>query len=144
MKKRRVWRYSCEFCRKSGCHGGHMRDHELRCFRNPNRRCIVCSRQWPIPELAEPMAAMANINEATEPAMLAAVREIVEACPACMCAAISQAPLPMVRWDIPGGFFLGEWHEGRHGESRYRVTWDYKKERDAYRADQRAEETSYL
>lgn len=113
-----------------------MQTHERRCFRNPQRECVVCNRQWPIPELAAPIAAMANIDESTEKAMIAAVSEVVEGCPACICSAISQAPLPMVEWDTPGGYFLGEWHDGPSGKYRYRVNWNYKTERDAYRASE--------
>lgn len=134
MKKRKVWRYSCDYCRKSGCHGGHMRDHECRCFRNPNRHCIVCERQWPVPELAEPMAAMAKITKESEKAMIAAVSEVVESCPACICSAIAQAPLPTLEHQAPGGTDLeGNWQDGISYKYRYRPDWEYKKEREAYR-----------
>lgn len=101
-----------------------MRDHECRCFRNPNRHCIVCDRQWPIPELAAPMAAMANITKETEKAMIAAVSEVVESCPACICSAISQAPLPTIEYETPSEYVHTH---------RYHVEWNYKAERDAYR-----------
>lgn len=140
MKKRHVWRYTCEHCKKSNCSGGAMAQHELRCFRNPARCCPVCEAQWPLDWLVEPMKALEEIEEATEEALIAKLREAVEGCPACMCAAIMQAKLPMIEWDTPGEYHFGEFCPGSHGSYRYRVKWDYGKERDAYRAEQRASE----
>lgn len=42
MKKKRVWRYYCDFCKKSGCSSGHMKKHEARCTMNPDRECGFC------------------------------------------------------------------------------------------------------
>ena len=42
MKVKRVNRYYCEYCKKAGCAGGHMRKHEERCTLNPNRICGMC------------------------------------------------------------------------------------------------------
>lgn len=104
--------------------------HEARCFGNPNRLCPVCSRQWPMAELAPLIAALAAIDEKSEPALIAAISEAVEGCPACICSTIVQGPLPMVTysavaWDGTETDF----------EHRYSVTWSYKTARDSYRAE---------
>lgn len=88
------------------------------------------------------MAAMAEIDASTEADMLADVRETVGYCPACICAAISQAQLPMVEWDTPGEYHFGNFHEGSHGEYRYRVKFNYKEERDDYRRENDADRVS--
>jgi len=136
MKKRKVWRYTCDHCGKSNCSSWAMKQHELRCFKNPQRKCPVCGAKWPRGELAAPMAALADIEESTEGALIRAIESAADGCPACTLAAIIQGPLPMVEWDIPGEFHFGEFHEGTHGEYRYRVKWDYKTARDEYRRDQ--------
>lgn len=115
-----------------------MKQHECRCFRNPARLCPVCERQWPVDLLAEPIAALAGITSESEKVLVQALRDAVESCPACVCSAIAQAPLPMCEWDNPDEFILGTWHEGAHGECRYRVDFNYKQERDEYFREQRA------
>jgi len=42
MNKKRVWRYYCEFCKKSGCSAGHIKHHEEHCTMNPMRKCGFC------------------------------------------------------------------------------------------------------
>lgn len=42
MIVKKVNRYYCEFCKKSGCSGGHISKHEKSCTRNPNRICRLC------------------------------------------------------------------------------------------------------
>lgn len=37
MKRKRVWRYYCDFCKKSGCGRAAMAWHEQRCINNPAR-----------------------------------------------------------------------------------------------------------
>ncbi len=132
MKQRRVWRYTCDHCRKSGCGKAAMRDHEARCFKNPARHCPVCERQWPIEELEAPIAACSDMDKGNEAALIQSISDAVEQCPACICAAIIQAPLPMLETVEDGPLH------------RYWCSWDYKKARDEYRAEQRQEEASYL
>lgn len=93
----------------------------------------MCRSQWPLADLLAPIAAMAAIEKATEAAMLQAVSEAVDDCPACVCAAISQAKLPMEAWSESG--LDGDIAEG---ERRYRVNYDYKKQRDIYLAEMQA------
>lgn len=84
MRKRQVWRYSCDFCKKANCSAGAMTKHERGCTNNPNRVCGMCKlvegEQKPIAELA----AAARIS-------LERLREVAGGCPACMLAGIRQA-----------------------------------------------------
>lgn len=134
MKQRRVWRYTCEHCRKSNCSKSAMTLHESRCFRNPARKCTMCQAQWPLPELAPLMAALSEVTTETEAALIAPISEAVDGCPACICAALRQSNT--VRMD---GYedFHGRWceHEVRHW-----FQWDYKAARDAWMSEQAQEE----
>ena len=91
MTKRKVWRYYCEFCKRSGCSGGHIAMHEKSCTANPNRVCGFCTRvgenQAPIPEL---IAALMSHGDDLD-AGIKALRELANACPGCMLAAIRQS-----------------------------------------------------
>jgi len=82
MRSKRVWRYYCDFCKKSGCNGGHIRKHEASCCSNPNRICQMCpwvdGEQRPTPEL----------QASFEAGGLDALRLVAGACPACMLAGI--------------------------------------------------------
>lgn len=42
MRRVKKWRYYCDFCKKGGCSGGHMANHEIHCTKNPNRKCGMC------------------------------------------------------------------------------------------------------
>ncbi len=43
MKIKKVNRYYCSYCQKSGCAANHMKKHEKRCTMNPNRFCGMCA-----------------------------------------------------------------------------------------------------
>jgi len=129
MKERKVTRFTCDFCKKSNCKRDAMQAHELRCFKNPARRCPICQRQWPDEKLTKLIANMGNITSESEPALMMELREETDGCPACICAAISQATLPV---------HVCEDDFGR-GEFRHHIDFNYKKEMDEYMAEQRAE-----
>ena len=116
-----------------------MAQHESRCFRNPARKCPVCELQWPIAELAPAMDALLGVDNSNEDALIAGISEIVESCPACTLSAILQTPIPT--HDM-------EYHteDGRtiNRRERHWIRWDYKKARDEYRAEQRAEEVASI
>lgn len=82
MKSKKVWRYYCDHCKKSGCGKAAMLKHEASCCRNPGRVCRMCVRgecaPLPLPELAEHIH---NID---------ALRKAADGCPACMLAAVMQ------------------------------------------------------
>lgn len=51
MRKKKVWRYYCDFCGKANCSGGHMAKHEKHCTMNPNRECRMCGKPVNIAEI---------------------------------------------------------------------------------------------
>ncbi len=79
MKIKRVLRYYCDFCKKSGGGKAAMKLHEGRCIRNPNRTCGFCYaaglETHSIPELVKAAAGDLNYTE---------LRELTSSCPACM------------------------------------------------------------
>lgn len=95
MKKRKVWRYTCDFCKKSNCSGGSIASHELHCTKNPARVCRMCSRvgdtQRPIAELiaAIEYGPMPEFDDLTE-RRIEKLRAVAHNCPACVLGAIRQ------------------------------------------------------
>jgi len=115
MKTKRVLRYWCDFCNKTGGSSFHMISHEKHCTLNPNRECKVClmingsSVPVPISELLEILPDSNEYNEKGdgeshrrlyEQVLIAmpVLREKVDNCPACIMAALRQKkiPVPMV------------------------------------------------
>ncbi len=116
MITKKVNRYYCEWCKKSGCAAGHMRKHEERCTLNPGRKCGVCGmldgEQRPMVELVEMLPNVeeyksygrvvgkeyevfdSTLTTATNEA-LPRLREVANNCPACILAAIRQAGIPV-------------------------------------------------
>lgn len=112
MRTKRVNRYYCDFCKKSGCSAPHMKRHEERCTMNPNRTCGVCAMMnegrndeeeyaAPLAELVAMWSPLGDLdvdvlldnkrlNEACD-AVLCKVREAAGNCPACILASIRQA-----------------------------------------------------
>lgn len=84
MKRKRVWRYYCDFCKKSNCSGPSISDHEAHCTMNPDRRCGMCRQNnkhaLPIAILKD--ALLINLD---------ALRSTCAECPACTLAAIRQS-----------------------------------------------------
>jgi hypothetical protein len=112
MKKKKVWRYYCEWCKKSGCSGYWMRKHEQRCTMNPNRICGYCNladnEQLPMTELLGLLPDPANhivadseyegFGATLETAVAEALprlREVTDNCPACIMAALRQKGIPV-------------------------------------------------
>lgn len=91
MKRRRVWRYSCDFCRKSGCSASHMAKHERGCTANPDRVCsahLALSENKVQPTIAALVAVLKGIDPIVEVEQL---RKIAGGCPMCMLAGIRQS-----------------------------------------------------
>lgn len=109
MKRKQVWRYYCEFCKKSGCSGGHIRHHEEHCTANPDRKCGFHEHEWweggPQPAMADLIAAINSGHDWDEG--MKALREVAENCPACILAAIKQSGA----WDKAWREELAEWNE---------------------------------
>lgn len=87
MRSKRVWRYYCDFCRKSGCNSGHIRNHEKRCARNPNRECRMCEHATGEEGLG-PRASLDALVQGIERADVEGLREAAQGCPACMLAGV--------------------------------------------------------
>jgi len=112
MITKKVNRYYCDFCKKSGGAAGHMKKHESRCTMNPNRECGMCKMMgYNQPDLAEIIALLPEMVTVeredfngcaigTEIEELSAkeikqsldmVREKTNNCPACILAVYRQA-----------------------------------------------------
>ncbi len=44
MRIKTVKRYYCDFCKKSGGSSYHIKNHEIHCTLNPERKCRLCAR----------------------------------------------------------------------------------------------------
>ena len=111
MKRLKKWRYYCDYCKKSGGSGGHMKRHEESCTLNPNRICGMCKHT---DEKQAAMADMIKVLDVTkitpikdyysetytmlsnEKEMLEKLREVANGCPACMLAALRQHGYPFM------------------------------------------------
>jgi len=112
MKRKKVWRYYCEFCKKASCSGGHIKRHEERCTMNPNRVCGMCkmtdNEQVDIKDmlaiLPDPkeyiierdlsISYVITFSDVVSEAM-ESLRELVGNCPACIMAALRQKGIPV-------------------------------------------------
>ena len=149
MRVKKVNRYYCEFCKKAGCSGGHIRKHETGCTLNPNRVCRMCkmveNEQRTIAELMEglPVAAdflherrddygvsygrdFVGLDVAMNDA-LPKLREAAGNCPACILAALRQRGIPV---PIVNGFNFSDeckavW--AHVNETQYRASLEAEK-----------------
>ena len=81
-------RYYCDFCRKGNGSPSHMRKHEKGCTARPDRQCGMCAvMEEEQPNLSDliPLALAGDVK---------ALEAAAHGCPACMLAAIRQAPWP--------------------------------------------------
>ena len=124
MKKRKVWRYTCDFCGKSNCGGGAIAKHERHCTMNPQRICRMCAavgeKQTPIAELKDalwngPVTDYYGVTQTgIEPLRIAAHN-----CPACILAALRQGddkddPINLSEdfsWKDERGAWIEDYHE---------------------------------
>jgi len=90
MRTKRINRYYCDHCKKSGCSSYHMQRHEASCTANPQRTCRMCDFQR---DLAPMIAILKEPGATTEEwkDKMRRVREEAEECPACILAAIRQS-----------------------------------------------------
>lgn len=87
MKARKVWRYRCDFCKKSSCSKFHMERHEKGCTNNPNRICSM--HQW-TDGTQKSLAELSAILIAKGPECEKDLRDAADNCPACILAALRQ------------------------------------------------------
>ena len=131
MKAVKRWRFYCDHCRKVGGHRGHMRDHELRCIKNPNRTCPMCNNAS---ESARD-EAINYLNEnyvAGDEQAIRHVEGMLEHCPACTLSAILGTSMTETVTDF----------EGNERDVKLYVEYDYKAKSAAYMAEKRAEESA--
>lgn len=85
MRKKKMWRYYCDFCGKAGGHPYHMQKHEQGCTMNPDRECGLCrfDGEWE-------QKPMAELLEAYGSGGLDKLRDATEGCPACILATLRQ------------------------------------------------------
>lgn len=106
MKSKRVWRYYCEFCGKSGCGKAAMIKHESRCTMNPNRECGMCNtvgesavqplqiiEQHPLTFRIEDESMVCMSGSDNVEKYIKDIREACHNCPACMLAVFRQAKI---------------------------------------------------
>ncbi len=127
MKKVKRWRYYCDFCKKAGNSGGHMRKHEEACTGNPQRVCGMCREsgldQKPIDDLVTALLCHGdNYDEG-----LKVLREVADNCPSCILAAIRfskvQRPPVLISED---GFGYEKYDDGVH------INFDFMEEKKAF------------
>jgi hypothetical protein len=104
MKKKLVYRYTCDFCGKKNYSASAMNKHEKHCTKNPDRKCRMCeligenyNLKQLISEIPKPIdfngesgvdfSWYTNIDEINN-----AINNIKKSvnCPACILAAIRQ------------------------------------------------------
>ena len=113
MRKKRVWRYYCDYCGKGSCSAGAMKQHEAHCTMNPYRTCRVCAlmsgeKEAPPSPMKKMLAVLPPVEAITEISPLTGCRivgekghdvlqtvierleEAADGCPACMLAALRQ------------------------------------------------------
>jgi len=84
MRSKRVLRYYCDHCKKSGCGKNAMLKHENRCVRNPTRICGFCLH------MEQEQQPMTGLMQTLADNGLPALQELTNHCPACILAAIVQ------------------------------------------------------
>lgn len=83
MKKKKVWRYWCEFCKKAGQSASHMSRHEKHCTLNPERECRLHKLGDCKPE---PLSVL--IQSARDGDTWQLIMDQADGCPACTLAAL--------------------------------------------------------
>ena len=120
MKRKKRWRYYCDFCGKAGGHAGHMERHEERCTLNPNRVCGFHEAQDESqPSMASLVAALES-DLADWRAGWKALGYLADDCPGCILAAIRQSPKAQTA--------LLESYEGCEDHSEILAGFDFKAE----------------
>ena len=118
MHSKKVWRYYCDHCKKSGCNSAVLKKHEAGCWYNPNRMCGMCKIIDEEPQ--KPMAELLKVlNDSTDPLTdgLENLQKAANGCPNCIMATI-------VQWCTTHS----EW-------SPYKFDYDYKKSHKEFWSD---------
>ncbi len=140
MRKRKVWRFYCEFCGRGGCSGGHVAKHERGCTANPNRECgmhpMIGDPQPPMNDLLKPLMSEKESGDWDWERAMDGLRYVASGCPACILAAIRQSGIQKhTAWDEEGHEHVPD------------LKFDFKKEKrefwNQYNEDQRASYDRY-
>jgi hypothetical protein len=94
MTKKKVWRYKCDYCKKSNCSASSIKKHERGCTANPERVCGMCAAvgNEQASSLKIPILQISiEINDRSPDAILAWMRTLTGNCPACILSAIRQS-----------------------------------------------------
>lgn len=103
MRSKRVLRYYCDHCKKSGCGKAAIMKHEARCVRNPARVCGFCAHiAEDDPEYAPPSNEELRAIFAKDG--YKAMRERCRECPACTLATLLQCKAFGCEPDGEGGW----------------------------------------
>jgi hypothetical protein len=101
MITKKVNRYYCEYCNKSGGNAAVIKKHEKHCTLNPNRECGCCDtyldrEQTDLNELMAllPIPDSDNAEQLTKDA-IPALMELSGNCPTCIMSALRQKGIPM-------------------------------------------------
>lgn len=115
MTTKKVNRYYCDFCKKSGGSAGHIKRHEKHCTNNINRECGVCknaldkgqsdltklikilpdAKEYLVEDYSQPDRLKVDINKA-----ILILRKESGGCPACMLAALRLSRIPLYLCDF--------------------------------------------
>ena len=100
MKTKKVNRYYCDYCKKSGGASYAMQQHEISCTGNPLRYCKMCKllqlEQKPMIELLKTIPI-----EYKGIAVPEALQQITNNCPVCIFAALRQSgSISYVEFDL--------------------------------------------
>lgn len=134
MKSRKEWVYRCDYCGKAGRSKGHMRTHEARCTKNPQRVCGMCRI---LDEIQRPVSELIAAIGDDDANAIKRLEEAANGCSACMLAAINQAPWLRPQPDEDG---CAKWHAVNdfdfkaHKESVLKMVNDWRAEAEGYRA----------
>ena len=96
MRRKRVWRYYCEFCGKSKGTKQSMELHEKHCTANPDRECRLCegggvkSILALLPPYDDIKIHYSGSNFILPEETVKEIREVSDHCPICLFAAIRQ------------------------------------------------------
>lgn len=107
MKVKKINRYYCDFCKKSGCNKYFITRHEKHCTLNPERKCRFCQKAEqetrPMKELTavlhktkqqvDALGDQRTIDNDAEiwKKAINKLKELTGDCPACILSAIRQA-----------------------------------------------------
>lgn len=78
MRTKRVTRYYCDHCGRGKFHADSMARHESICYRNPQRKCLLCE--------GDPGQAISDERKRQIEGRKAACRTVAGECPDCMMA----------------------------------------------------------